>query len=309
MTAALRVPRDLIHRASDQEVLVSAPWRTAESTYRNTVVTAGISGYYLDHPVTCRADLLLLTEACRQAAISVLHQFEGLPLDTALFINSIEAEICDVRALVNPRREITITTLTGQMRLRADGSPKKISCTQLGHAGPGRAAIRTVMTVQGVPKQRYPELRAYQRDGSVPPTTAGLRAAWLRRDGLSAPAAVGRTQLANVMLAGLRIQAGQSSAALAPDFANPSLFDHDYDHYPAMVLLEAGRQLALAGTRNPSRRIATRAHAQFLHFAELDRPVTFRARCQGNRTEMECLQNDVAVTRMCFDLEPVGGAA
>lgn len=309
MLTGLRVSKDLIHRANDREILVSPPWRDPDGAYGNTTVTSGISTYYLDHPRTHWADLLLLTEACRQAALSVTHHFEGLARDIAFFFNSVEVEIPDVHALVDVRREMTITTLIGRIRLRGDGSPKQLLYTQLGSLGPGEPTIRTAMAVQGVPKDRYQELRRYGRDGSAPPTTANLRDRGRHRDGLSAPTTVGRTQPTNVVLTDLRVGPERSSATLAPDFANPSLFDHDYDHYPAMVLIEAGRQLALAGTRDPSRSVATGVRAEFVHFAELDRAAIVTARRDGHRTEVECSQHDVTVARMSFDVQSIGLAA
>lgn len=308
MTTDRRVSRDLIHRAHHREVLVSAPWRAAEGTYESATVTTDISTYYLDHPRTHWADLLKLAEACRQAALSVTHRFEGLSQDIAFFINSLQVRVSDVHALLDVGQELMITTLIEQMRLRGNGSPKQISYSQLGPIGSGDAAMRSTMTVQGVSKDRYRELRAYQRDGSAPPTTADLRAAVRRRDGLSAPATVGRTQTVNVVLADLRVDGEHASATLAPDFTNSSLFDHDYDHFPAMVLLEAGRQLALAGTHDPAHWIATGVRAEFPQFAELDRTTTITARRHERRTDVVCSQDDVTVTRMSFELAPIGAA-
>jgi hypothetical protein len=303
-----RVSKDLIHRAHDQEILVSPPWRAAAGGYGTTTVTGGIGPYYRDHPVTHRADLLLLIEACRQAALSVAHLFEGLAPDIAFFFNSIAVDVSDLGALLDDGPELTITTAFQQMRLRGNGSPRQIRYTQLAAAGPGRPAVQTAMSVQGVPRDRYPELRRYDRAGSVPPTTADLRATARERSGTCVPAAVGRTRATNVVLADLQVGAERSSARLAPDFANASLFDHDYDHYPALVLLEAGRQLALASTGDPSRSVVTAVRAEFPRFAELDIPAVVTARRDGSRTEVMCRQHDVVVTRMSFGLTVIGGA-
>ncbi|MDQ3787781.1 MAG: hypothetical protein M3422_11120, partial [Actinomycetota bacterium] len=167
----------------------------------------------------------------------------------------------------------------------------------------------STMTVQGVPKDQYGELRAYQRGGQTAPTTADLRPGTHSRTGLAAPSVVGRRIEANVVLADLRTGAERSSARLAPDFSNTSLFDHDYDHFPAMVLIEGGRQLTLAGSGDPQGRVATAMRAEFLRFAELDRPTTFTARRHGDRTEVVCAQDDVTVSRMSFTLTPLGEAA
>ncbi len=303
-TAGTRVRRDLVHRASEQETLVSPPWRAEGGGYGGTTVTTALSPYYRDHPATHWLDALLLIEACRQAALSAAHEFEGLSPDIAFFFNSIDVEITDTGHLACLDGELTILSEFEQFRLRGDGSPKQITYAQRGTDGAGRTLVRTSMAVQGLPKGRYPELRAYQRGGSAAPTTAGLRSGAGPRAGLSSPESVARTRAANVAIADARSEAGLRTAALAPDFANASLFDHDYDHYPAMVLIEAGRQLALSGTPNPAGHLVTGVRATFEQFAELDAPVRLVARHGERWVDVNCVQDDLVVTRMSFALAP-----
>ncbi|MGH3860533.1 AfsA-related hotdog domain-containing protein [Actinokineospora sp.] len=302
-TLAIRTSQDLVHRANPREILVSPPRRDTERRYRSMTVTTDISPYYLDHPARHRLDLLLMTEACRQAALSAAHKFEGLPLGVAVFFNSIDVRISNVSELLKSARELTITTTMQQMKLRNDGSPKQIEYSQVAVlAGSDTPVVRSKMAVQGVSKGRYSDLRAYQRNGSAAPSTAGMRTDFRRHRDLTAPERVGRTQIANVVLAGLRIDDGGATAMLDADLSNASLFDHDYDHYPAMVLIEAGRQLALAGTRRPVDWIVSGFHAEFPQFAELDTPTVLVARQHQDRVEVRCLQNDLVVTDMCFEL-------
>ncbi|MCF3960687.1 AfsA-related hotdog domain-containing protein [Streptomyces fuscigenes] len=307
MTAAapVRVARDLVHRASEQEILVSPPRRGTGSGYAGTTVTAGLSPYYRDHPGPYWLDALLLVEACRQAALSAAHEYEGLSRDIAFFFNSIDLEITDAGALADLDGELTLHTEFDELRLRADGAPKRIACTQWAGDRAGRSLVRTRMVVQGVPKGRYGELRAYQRDGSAAPTTAALGPDDGRRAGLVAPRTVARTRPANVAIARIRDEDGAVSAALAPDFSNASLFDHDYDHYPAMVLIEAGRQLALARRAEHAPHTVTAVTATFEHFAELDRPARLVARHGEHRVDVECVQDGLVVTRMSFGTAPV----
>lgn len=307
--SAERVRRDLVHRANEQEILVSPPWRTAGGEYGGATVTGDMSPYYRDHPGNRWLDVLLLIEAGRQAALSAAHEFEGLSSDIAFFFNSIDMEVTDLASLARVDGELTLTTTFEELRLRSDGAPKQIAYTQRGMDSTGRPLVRTSMTVQGVPKGRYPELRAYQRDGSAAPTTATLRSGAGRPAGLSAPASVARAQQANVVLAELRAEEGGSSALLAPDFANASLFDHDYDHFPAMVLIEAGRQLALAGTGRPAGHVVTAVRATFEHFAELDRETRLVARSDGHWVDVECVQDGLVVTRMSFRTRTVHESA
>ncbi|WP_426365082.1 AfsA-related hotdog domain-containing protein [Streptomyces sp. E-08] len=302
-TAVERTSQELVHRAHPREILVSPPNWDAEHRYQTTTVTTDISTYYLDHHGRHRLDLLLMTEACRQAAISAAHRFEGLPLGVAAFFNSIDVRLSDVDELVNSTEELVITTSMDEMRLRGDGSPKQIVYSQEAVvAGSDRPVLNARMAVQGVAKGRYPDLRAYQRNGSAAPTTASMRATFRRHRDMAEPERVGRTQTANVVLAGLRGTADGATALLDADLANASLFDHDYDHYPAMVLIEAGRQLALACTERAVDWIISGCRAEFPGFAELDTPTVVAARRYGDNVEVQARQNDVVVTRMWFEL-------
>ncbi|MFD8597218.1 AfsA-related hotdog domain-containing protein [Kitasatospora sp. NPDC059646] len=308
--AGARVRRELVHRANEQEVLVSPPRPEPDGGYRSSTATAAVSPYYRDHPGPPLLDALLLVEACRQAALSAAHEFEGLSTGIAFFFNSIDLEITDPAALAAAGGELAITTGFEALRLRADGSPKQIAYTQHCATPAGQPAARASMAVQGVPKDRYQELRAYQRAGSPPPTTADLRGAAPRPDTLAAPHRVARTLAANVVLADLRTGAGGGAveATLAPDLANASLFDHDYDHFPAMVLIEAGRQLALHATGAPTAHLVTAVRATFPQFAELDAPTEVVAVRREQWVAVECLQHGLPVTRMSFRVAPAGEA-
>ncbi|MFD9646217.1 AfsA-related hotdog domain-containing protein, partial [Streptomyces sp. NPDC059082] len=199
-TAVERTSRELVHRAHPREILVSPPSWDAEHRYQTTTVTTDISTYYLDHHGRHRLDLLLMTEACRQAAISAAHRFEGLPLGVAAFFNSIDVRLSDVDVLLNSTGELVITTSMDEMRLRGDGSPKQIVYSQEAVvAGSDRPVLHARMAVQGVAQGRYPDLRAYQRNGSAAPTTAALRATFRRHRDMAEPERVGRTQTANVV--------------------------------------------------------------------------------------------------------------
>ncbi|MEU3726610.1 AfsA-related hotdog domain-containing protein [Streptomyces sp. NPDC031705] len=302
-TAVQRISQELVHRANPREILVSPPSWDAEHRYHTMTVTTDISPYYLDHHGRHRLDLLLMTEACRQAAMSAAHRYEGLPLDVAAFFNTIDVRLSNVGTLMNSSGELLITTSIEEMKLRGDGSPKQIVYSQQAVVtGSDKPVLSSRMAVQGVAEGRYPDLRAYQRGGLAAPTTASMRATFQRHQDTAEPERVGRTQTANVVLAGLRRTADGATAILDADLANVSLFDHDYDHYPAMVLIEAGRQLALACTDRAVNWIISGCRAEFPGFAELDTPTAVVARQYGNHVEVVCRQNDLVVTRMWFEL-------
>lgn len=147
----VRVSRELVHRANEEEILVSPPWRETGG-YGSATVTTGISSYYRDHPGSYWLDALLLIEACRQAALSAAHEFEGLARDIAFFFNSIEVRLTDPQPPAAVDGELTLRTRFEQLRLRSDGTPKQITYTQTGADATGREVVHTSMAVQGSPR-------------------------------------------------------------------------------------------------------------------------------------------------------------
>lgn len=94
---------------------------------------------------------------------------------------------------------------------------------------------------------------------------------------------VGRVHPMNVVLADPRSTGHGHSALVSPRFGNRALFDHEYDHLPALILTEAARQMVLllaaggsvdgpvvAGAGGP---VVAGIDARFSRFAELDAPV------------------------------------
>jgi hypothetical protein len=99
------------------------------------------------------------------------------------------------------------------------------------------------------------------------------------------PRRVGREHSANVLLTDAVVDQGTTSSRLGLSPRNRSILDHEYDHFPAMSLMEAARQAGLlalgriAGRADAAAQMrATGLRATFERFAELDSSVTIRAR-------------------------------
>ncbi|MBO0805533.1 MAG: hypothetical protein J2P25_20955, partial [Nocardiopsaceae bacterium] len=83
----------------------------------------------------------------------------------------------------------------------------------------------------------------------------------------------------NVVLSGVSRAGGCVTADVTPRLANRALFDHPYDHIPALVLTEAARQLAVASFGgSAAEAVLTGVNAGFGRHAELDQPLTAAAR-------------------------------
>ncbi|ORT60040.1 AfsA-related hotdog domain-containing protein [Streptomyces sp. CB03238] len=148
---------------------------------------------------------------------------------------------------------------------------------------------RTVLHVGGglafFSRNVYRALRARRRDalacviGALPTHVAAN------------PATVGRRDPYNVVIT-RPVPAGESTlaATVLPDTTHPHLFDHQLDHIPGNLLLEAARQLSAASVATLHSISATGLQvtsldARFEEFAELDLPARVVARVEQFRVD------------------------
>lgn len=297
------VDRRVVHRSAVAEVFLTD---LHEIGLTRLLVGAQLPlthGYYNDHlgwPVL--VDPLLLLECGRQAGICGTHLL-GVPLDRTMLVGEFSLRLRNLDQLVvGPKpvelridsqftptrvrggRDATGTALRRisaaadepDPQLRADIAPRvrKGRTTQRLYVGDVPVGSH-VMEVQFVSHAEYGALRQAQRGGPAP-STADL--ADPPAGTLVAPSRVGRRSPLNVVLARPSWTGVTVSAVVTPQPANRALFDHEYDHLPAMTLTEAARQLALladAGpaTSMPAAGVVCGLTARYLRFAELDEPV------------------------------------
>ncbi|MBB5119739.1 hypothetical protein AF335_12420 [Streptomyces eurocidicus] len=278
------VPRGMVHRWALSEVFLTDSVAGADARFTAAAQLPLSHGYFRDHPGPGRDfhDALLVLESCRQAVTYAAHAHEDVPLSTTFMVTSWSLDVPDPAALAcgerpgeliaegrvtdRQRRGGRLRRLVFAMDLRLDGKA-------LGHL---------TMDVSCTPTDQYHALRRMQR-GSAAPTAFTLPAGPAGEP--AAPASVGRLDPGNVVLDAVRGTAdGTLEAVLSPrTFRNRSMYDHPYDHVPAMVFSEAARQCAALlgsgggadGGSGPGR--VLRLDAEFAKFAELDEPVRLTA--------------------------------
>ncbi len=141
------------------------------------------------------------------------------------------------------------------------------------------------MDVSCTPTEQYHALRRMQRGSEVP--TAFLLPADPHGEPADA-ARAGRLDPLNVVLDDARHASGALESVLsARTFRNRSMYDHPYDHVPAMVFSEAARQGALLLTADDGARTGAgrvlRLRGSFEKFAELDDTVRLTTRPDPER--------------------------
>ncbi|MFZ3560632.1 MULTISPECIES: ScbA/BarX family gamma-butyrolactone biosynthesis protein [unclassified Streptomyces] len=259
-TLTTTVPKELVHRASVAEVLLTG-WDRIDDTHF-AVSGQWPRGHSFFSPVQDRHDPLIVAETFRQAAILLAHTEFGVELDQHFLM-------WDMNIDVRPEG-LGIGSAPATVRL-------DVTCHDVTWRRGTLAGVRYEAT--------------FLRDGHPVATASGsctctspavyrrLRGGRLEEPGtplpLSAPMApqnVGRTSPMDVVLSPTE-RSGRW--LLRSDTRHPVLFDHQGDHVPGMVLLEAARQAMVATLgQGASLRSLT---SRFLRYVELDAPCVIEA--------------------------------
>ncbi|MEU9592938.1 ScbA/BarX family gamma-butyrolactone biosynthesis protein [Streptomyces sp. NPDC048193] len=272
------VPRESVHRQSSSEVFLGSAVPGPDGSFTARAVLPPTHPYWTDHAHPRAADPLLLLECCRQAETYAAHEFFGVPADDKFVLVDWSLALepaADGPAVAGAEVAIEATTHDAERRgdaLRALAYRMRLSVN-------GASAGEARMRVRYVPQAVYRAMRT-RRDGSALPSSQQYRG---RPDGVPAPPAeVARAAEDNVLLLDVRREDDALRARMRVAGGHPSLFDHAQDHVPGMVLMEAGRQAALAalagwGGRPAADWRTSALRAGFSAYAELDAPLTVTA--------------------------------
>jgi hypothetical protein len=278
LSYAATIDRALVHRASVAEVFVTDVQPVETGRFVAGAQLPLSHGYYSDHPAAPeRYDPLLVLEAGRQAGIAGAHLL-GLPAPIIMLVKDFALRIETPNAMLVGRQpgELRIDNRFEAVKTTA-GKVRTGLVRQRLHLR-GRPLGTHTMRVQVLSVREHELLRAALRDSDAPLTSDLSDAADLRQ---ASPGTVGRLSPLNVVLSDVSRGPGTVTAAVTPRFGNRALFDHDYDHLPAMTLSEAARQLALVAAGDdagPARVHVVGVSGVFHKYAELDAPLRALAR-------------------------------
>lgn len=276
------VSRALVHRWALSEVFLTDSVATGEGTFTAAAQLPLSHGYFRDHvPGRSFHDPLLVLESCRQAVTYASHLHEEVPHDTTFMVTSWTLDITDPKALRCGERP-------GELRMDAEVTQRSRRGGRLRRLAfamdltlDGRTLGRLTMDTNCTPTDQYHALRRMQRGTTVPTAfTLPAEPAGAPVD----PARVRRLDPVNTVLDAVQLESGILTARLSPrTHRNRSMYDHPYDHVPAMVFSEAARQCALllgppdTATPETDGGRVLQLHGRFLKFAELDDSVHLTA--------------------------------
>jgi hypothetical protein len=271
------VDRSLLHRAALSEVFLTDAQRIDVHRYVAAAQLPPAHPYYTHHALHDRVpDPLLLLECARQAETFGAHEFFGVGIGAKFVLRRWSMRLPGLLTVTAPRGPAELTMLVTTHHARAyRGTLRSLSYEidlSIGGHGLGRVQI----DVSYLPPDTYDFMRL-QRRGSRPPSTSDYRPVQGQRR--VAPHLVGRTNPVDVLLLDPVIGPQRICATLRVPIDNFSMFDHEQDHVPGMVLTEAARQICLlAGNEYHGRSSASTTmlsvDALFTSYAELDKTTT-----------------------------------
>ncbi|KAB1973355.1 ScbA/BarX family gamma-butyrolactone biosynthesis protein [Streptomyces triticiradicis] len=254
------VPKELVHRASVAEVMLTDWARSGE--HRFVLAAQWPRGHSFFTNVEGCHDPLIAAETIRQAGLLLAHAEYGVPLGHRFLVSDLGVAVrpahlrvgaapasleLDVRCRDVKERRGEVTGFRVEVEVYREGS--------LAATGGG--------TLTCIAPRVYQRLRGARGPGRarVMPLTAP-----------EPPQSVGRMSPTDVVLSPA---GGPGRWQLRVDTRHPVLFDHMVDHVPGMLLLEAARQAAAAALGHA--RLPLAVAGEFLRYAELDTPCTIEA--------------------------------
>lgn len=276
------VDRRLVHRWGLSEVFVTDLVPIDETRYAAGAQLPLEHAYYGDHLAENPGyDSMLILESCRQAVTYGTHVHLGAPERTSFYVTGWSMRLDVPTAPERSARPGELGVLADVSDRRIRGGVLRSAVFTLGLRLDGGWLGEVVMRVGCLPTKEYDALRRYQR-GTDTPTALDMRSQ--PRGELVNPTLLGRRNPNNVLVGAARADSDRWAATIPPAFRNSSLFDHAYDHYPGMVLSDAGRQLCQLVDRDVDAQRLVALDATFHKFIEVDAPVEMvAARCEPAR--------------------------
>jgi 2-oxo-3-(phosphooxy)propyl 3-oxoalkanoate synthase len=303
------VPRELVHKSAIAEVFIADSRQLDETTFACAVHLPLMHAFYND-ALHDHHTLSALLEAERQAGILVNERHVGVTPGHASLLHELALEISEpsvIRLSGSPAEALLVLEITDRSESGGAIAGVSLRTTLLID---GQAAGTGTLTASIQPPEAYTALRRSQR---------ARRSMGLLAPSSPAPAdprVCGKRRRSNVVISKPRSLPGGAGleAAVIVDTSHPSLFDHQYDHVPGMLLLEAASQMAVAAVAtvtgaDPATLVPVGCRGSFSQYAEIELPITCRARVVEDETpagaravELTFEQPDLEVCEVTIDV-------
>ncbi|MER6983811.1 ScbA/BarX family gamma-butyrolactone biosynthesis protein [Streptomyces carpinensis] len=252
------VPRELVHRAAVAEVMLTDWERLGDTHFAMTAQWP--RGHSFFTPVDGgHHDPLIAAETIRQAGALLAHAEFGVPFGHQFLMEELTLTVCpEELGIGRAPAALDLDVTCKEVRKRGERlTGMRYETTVLREGRPAAAGRISFSVIAPAVYRRLRPERVFGAGHRPIALTAPL-----------APQSVGRLSPADVVLS----PTGDPNRwQLRVDTRHPVLFDHQVDHVPGMVLLEAARQAATA-VLGGSSILPLGLECEFTKYAELDLP-------------------------------------
>jgi hypothetical protein len=269
------VARQLVHKAAVEEVLLT----DVVQLDRNQFMCAGQlprTHSFFNDTIIAHHDLLLLVEFVRQAAIYVSHKFLDVPLDAQFIFRSLDVRrTVDVAGGTADAVSHLVIDFTIARWYYKDGALTGYQVNfEFFIDGRGYAVGHGSQLFMS--QSAFAQLR---EQSTQPVAMVGVSTSSPVK---AEPSSVGRLHWRNTVISYPcpSDEHGELATNVIVDLQHPFFFDHPLDHVPAMLLLEAFRQTAIAAAghwltpKDAAMGLLLRAcRVKFMRYAELHLPL------------------------------------
>ena len=286
-----------IHRRHAETVFLTDVQPDGEDGFLAAAQLPAGHRYYGAHTAEAnrRLDPMLLLESARQAHNYLAHTYFEVEASAPFILNSCSLKLDRDAYLRLPTGAGLVRMTSVQIEAQRVGRRTRstfpvftlqIDGTTIGEAG---------LSVNYASAAAYRSLRIRARGSELITSDDLAPTDWT---GAVTPAAVGRTEATDVLLADLD---GDRARLIIPG-EHTGLFDHPLDHVPGTLFVEAARQFAAALAPDPGLAVMTGMTATFHTFAELDRPVTLTATRHGGDLIVAAVQEGTPVATVTLSV-------
>lgn len=301
LSCSKSLDKKILHRIHDSEVFLSKCVLISENSFSALANIPNYHEYYLDH-LNNQFDPLFLLECARQAETYIAHTYYDVPLSNKFILNNWSLK-CTDDFKTNPANYNCYLNLKifayDSKKLKNQLYQQKYKIDVFNQDS-FIASIYIAVTY--VTDSSYKRIRGNCQEKISKFNSMKSQ----ERCNIINPKLISRSLYKNVVISEPLIQQ-ELCVLLHVDFNNISYFDHPQDHYPAMLLLEAGRQLSLLYLNITKRNIPSIIFKSFesTHFAyvEFDSEVFITINNpQKNEFEIQFIQSEniAAISKFTF---------
>lgn len=291
----------LLHKLNRSESFLYKCEKDSDKGYTAQAITSK-HHYYSDHTKTL-SDLMYLLECARQAETYIVHRYAGQALDTHFILSNwsctFSQEFCPLRDFTDTIISFNVFTGTANwVRNRLLSQDYRMEFTDNGVI---YACVH--MSVKYMTKHAYNHIRKRTENSIMWNSIADAM-----NDNIL-PEAVFRKDEANTVIKNVQCNTLQCTSSLSVDKNNTAYFDHQQDHYPAMLLMEAGKQNCqywFYENLKEKTPVLVNMESRFFKYAEMDSEVkihsTYFHNLRGVNYEFKVslIQNENELAQMIF---------